>query len=36
MNPDHYAYRVIWSAEDEENVGLSLGVSLPELARAYA
>jgi len=22
MNPDHYAYRVIWSAEDEEYVGL--------------
>ena len=22
MNPDHYAYRVIWSAEDEEFVGL--------------
>ena len=22
MNPDHYAYRVIWSPEDEEFVGL--------------
>ena len=22
MNPDHYAYRVIWSAEDAEYVGL--------------
>ena len=22
MNPDHYAYRIIWSAEDEEFVGL--------------
>ena len=22
MNPDHYAYRVIWSSEDEEFVGL--------------
>ena len=22
MNPDHYAYRVIWSAEDGEFVGL--------------
>ena len=22
MNPDHYAYRVIWSAEDDEYVGL--------------
>ena len=22
MNPDHYAYRVIWSSEDEEYVGL--------------
>ena len=22
MTPDHYAYRVIWSAEDEEYVGL--------------
>ena len=22
MNPDHYAYRVIWSAEDEEFAGL--------------
>ena len=22
MNPDHYAYRVIWSAEDDEFVGL--------------
>ena len=22
MNPDHYTYRVIWSAEDEEFVGL--------------
>ena len=22
MNPDHYAYRVIWSAEDEEFVAL--------------
>ena len=22
MNPDHYAYRVIWSAENEEFVGL--------------
>lgn len=22
MNPDHYAYRIMWSAEDEEFVGL--------------
>jgi predicted HicB family RNase H-like nuclease len=22
MNPDHYAYRVLWSVEDEEFVGL--------------
>ncbi len=22
MNPDHYAYRIIWSAEDEEFAGL--------------
>ena len=22
MNPNHYAYRVIWSAENEEFVGL--------------
>jgi predicted HicB family RNase H-like nuclease len=22
VNPDHYAYRIIWSAEDEEYVGL--------------
>ena len=22
MNPDHYAYRVLWSSEDEEFVGL--------------
>ena len=22
MNPDHYAYRVMWSSEDEEFVGL--------------
>ncbi|URI10718.1 type II toxin-antitoxin system HicB family antitoxin [Aquincola tertiaricarbonis] len=22
MNPDHYTYRVTWSAEDDEHVGL--------------
>ena len=28
MNPDHYAYRVIWSSEDEEFVGLCSEFSL--------
>lgn len=41
MNPDHYAYRVIWSAEDEEFVGLcsefpSLSWLEPTLEEAFS
>ena len=33
---DHYTYRIAWSAEDNEHVGLCAGIPIAELAGAYA